>query len=123
MTFPTITYKFNGLEEAKSLAVVVEQKIAPLERLVSETAHVLCEVEFEKLTSQHHGRIFRVEANLNVNGDLFRAEATEESFEAAIDEVRNELDKELSRAKDKHVTLDKDAGRIVKQQLLNYERD
>lgn len=119
MAFPSITYKFNGIEEAKSLADVVEQKITPLERLVSETAHVLCEVEFEKLTSQNHGRIFRVEANVNVNGNLFRAEATEESFESAIDEVRDELDKELSRAKDKQLTLDKTAGRIVKEQLLN----
>lgn len=119
MTFPIITYKFNGIEEAKSLATVVEQKIAPLERLISETASVHIEVEFEKLTTQQHGRIFRVEANLSVDGVLHRAEATEESFESAIDEVRDELDQELSRAKDKQITRDKAAGREAKEQLLN----
>lgn len=119
MTFPIIAYKFNGLEEAKSLAAIVDQKIAPLERLISETASVHCEIEFEKLTTQQNGRIFRVEANLSVDGAFFRAEATEENFESAIDEVRNELDKELRRAKDKQVTLDKAAGREAKEQMLN----
>jgi putative sigma-54 modulation protein len=119
MAFPTITYKYNGLEEAKSLADIVEQKIAPLERLVGETANIHIEVEFEKLTAQQQGRIFRVEVNLSVDGTLYRAEATEESFESAIDEVRDELDKELSRAKDKQVTLDKAAGREAKEQLLS----
>lgn len=119
MTFPIITYKFNGIEEAKSLATVVEQKIAPLERLISETASTFCEIEFEKLTAQQNGRIFRVEANLSVDGTLYRAEATEENFESAIDVVRNELDKELSRAKDKQITLDRVAEREAKEQLLN----
>ena len=119
MTFPNITYKCNGIEEAKLLASVVEQKITPLERMISETASVHLEIEFEKLTTQQHGRIFRVEANLSVDGTLYRAEATEESFESAIDEVRNELDKELSRAKDKQITLERVAGREVKEQLLN----
>ncbi|MBP6923970.1 MAG: ribosome-associated translation inhibitor RaiA [Candidatus Pacebacteria bacterium] len=119
MTFPIITYKFNGLEEAKSLETIVDQKMAPLERLINETASTFCEVEFQKLTTQHNGRIFRVEANLSVDGVLYRAEATEENFESAIDEVRNELDKELSRAKDKHITLDRVAEREAKEQLQN----
>jgi ribosomal subunit interface protein len=119
MTFPTITYKFNGLEEAKSLSGILEQKFTSLEKLLGATENVQCEVEFEKVTAQQHGRIFRVETNLTVDGELFRAEATEESFEAAIDEVRDELDKELRRAKDKQVTLSKAAGREVKEQLLN----
>jgi ribosome-associated translation inhibitor RaiA len=50
---------------------------------------------------------------------LYRAEATENTFDGAIDKVRDELDAELSRAKDKQVTLDKDAGRELKAQLLN----
>jgi ribosomal subunit interface protein len=118
MSFPTITFKFNGLEEAKSLADVVEQKFTSLERFIGETASAHCEVEFEKQTAHQNGRIYRVETNLTVDGELFRAEAMEMSFAAAIDEVRNELDKELSRAKDKHVTLDKAAGRELKEKLL-----
>lgn len=118
MTFPTINYKFNGIEEAKSLADVVDQKIIPLGKFIDAEAAVLCEVEFEKTSAHQHGRMYRVEANLSVNGHLYRAEATEHTFEEAIDKVRDELDTELSRSKDKQVTLDKEAGREMKAQLL-----
>ncbi len=117
MTFPTINYKFNGIEEAKSLPVVVEQKFSPLAKLITEGGRVTCQVEFEKITSHQHGRIYRVEANLSVNGTLYRAEATELSFEGAIDKVRDELDSELSRSKDKQDTVQKRAGRIFKSLL------
>ncbi|MEN9920552.1 MAG: Sigma 54 modulation protein / ribosomal protein [Candidatus Parcubacteria bacterium] len=119
MTFPTINYKYNGIEEAKSLASVVDQKLESLHKFIPEDAAVVCEVEFEKLGGHVQGRIHRVEANLTVNGHLYRAEATENTFEEAIDVVRDELDTELSRAKDKQVTQDRSAGREVKEQLLN----
>ncbi len=118
MTFPAINYKFNGIEEAKSLAPVIDQKFAPLEKYYKPDTKIVCDVEFEKIGSHHNGRIFRVEANLTIDGQLHRAEATEESFEKAIDEVRDELDKTLRRTKDKEHTLDKDAGRELKDMLL-----
>ncbi len=117
MTFSTINYKYNSIEEAKSLATVVEQKFSTLEKFIGEKAVVICEVEFEKVASHQNGRVYRVEANLTINGDLYRAEATEESFEKAIDEVRHGLEQELRKAKDKHATLEKDAGRVAKEQL------
>lgn len=118
MTFPTINYKYNGIEEAKSLVDVVDEKLSPLGKFIGDETAAVCEVEFEKLGGHTHGRIHRVEANLSVGGHLFRAEATENTFEEAIDVVRDELDTELSRAKDKQVTLDKSAGRMAKEQML-----
>lgn len=118
MTFPTINYKYNSIEEAKSLAEVVDQKFASLDKFIGNNSTVTCEVEFEKVAAHQHGRFYRVEANLSVKGSLYRAEATEESFEKAIDEVRHGLEQELSKAKDKHHTLDKDSGRAMKEQML-----
>lgn len=118
MTFPTINYKYNSIEEAKSLAEVVDQKFVTLERFVGNNP-AACEVEFEKVAAHLHGRIYRVEANLSIKGELYRAEATEESFERAIDEVRHGLEQELSKAKDKHHTLEKDSGRAMKEQMLS----
>lgn len=119
MTFPTINYRFNGIEAAKSLAEVVDQKFEPLGKFISDAADVVCDVEFNKESSHLHGKVFQVEATLRVQGDIYRAEATEETFEKAIDVVRNELDHELSRAKDKQVTRDKSAGREAKEQMQN----
>lgn len=118
MTFPTINYKYNGLEEAQPLAAVVDQKFTAFMKYIHGNEAVTCDVEFEKVAPKQQGQVFRVEANLMIDGTLYRAEATEESFEKAIDEMRDELDKELRRAKDKQVSLDKQAGRSAKEQML-----
>ena len=114
-----INYKFNDLDEARTLSVVMDQKMAALEKYLSANSSATCEVEFEKIGNHQHGRIYRVEANISVDGTLFRAEATEDSFEKAIDEVRDELDKELRNAKDKRHTRDVAAGRAFKEQLAS----
>ena len=101
MTFPSINYKFNDLNEAQALTDIVEQKLASVEKYLRKGGSGTCDVEFSKVSAQQNGQIHRVEINLLVDGTLYRAEATEESFEKAIDEVRSELDKELRRAKEK----------------------
>jgi ribosomal subunit interface protein len=117
MAFPTITYKYNGIEEAKSLVGSIEQKFHSLGKFIAESSASTCEVEFEKISTHQSGRVHRLEVNLVVNGVLYRAEATENTFEEAIDKVRDELDEDLSRAKDKHTTLRKRAGRALKALL------
>lgn len=119
MTLPTINYKFNGIEAAKSLANVVDQKFSTLDKFIGESDNTVCDVEFEKVATHQHGRVYRVEVTLGVEGEIYRAEAVEETFEKAIDVVRNELDRDLGRAKDKQQTRDKNAGREIKEQLLN----
>lgn len=117
MTSFPIIYKYNNLAETKVLTQLVEQKLQTLKRFIAPDAIVRCEVEFEKVGVHQHGRIHRLEANLSVNGALYRAEATEESFEKAIDSVRAELDRELKTAKDKGDTLSRKAGRMFKNLL------
>ena len=117
MAFSNINFKFNGIEEAKLLVDVVEQRFNTLQKMVPDGAVVVCEVEFERVSAHQHGRIYRVETNLSIDGRLYRAEATENTFEEAIAKIRDELDYELSRAKDKQDTLHKRAGRALKKLL------
>lgn len=119
MEFPIINFKYNDLKEAVGLSDLVEQKMQSLTKFLSEDQSITCDVEFEKVAPQKSGQVHRLEVNLLVDGTLYRAESTEDSFEQAIDEVRNELDKELRRAKDKQVTMDKSAGRAAKEQMLD----
>ncbi|MCD5381126.1 MAG: HPF/RaiA family ribosome-associated protein [Candidatus Pacebacteria bacterium] len=118
MTFPVIKYKYNDVDDAKILAELVDQKMKSLEKFIHDGESVACEVEFSKVAPHNNGQIHQVTANLTVNGNAYRAEATEESFEKAVDEVRSELDKEMRRAKEKQVTLDKNAGREAKERML-----
>lgn len=118
MTFPTINYKFNDLPEAQALTEIVEQKCAALEKYLHGSGAIVCDVEFQKVAPKQNGQVHHLEVNLQIDGQLFRAEATEESFEKAIDKVRDELDGELRKAKEKQETKDKQAGRAAKEQLL-----
>ena len=121
MTFPIINYKFNDLNEAQALTEVLELKFTSLEKYLHDDEAIKCDVEFQRVAPQKNGSVFQVEVNLTVQGTLFRAVATEESFEKAIDEVRAELDKELRTAKEKQETKDKQAGREMKEQMLAGE--
>jgi len=119
MEFPIINFKYNNLQEAVALSDLMEQKMQTLTKFLKESQPITCDVEFEKVAPQKAGQVHRVEVNLMIDGTLFRAEATEDNFEMAIDEVRNELDKELRRAKGKQEALDKNAGRAAKEQMLD----
>ena len=118
MTFPTINFKFLHAEEMdRSMVDLLEQKFQSLDKYIGEETDVKCEVEFEKVAPSKNGEIFRVEANLWLHGKLYRAEATEISFEIAIDEVKSELDKELRRTNGKRDSLMKRGGRKIKEML------
>ncbi|MDA8596931.1 ribosome-associated translation inhibitor RaiA [Candidatus Pacebacteria bacterium] len=117
MTFPMISFKATSTEMDESLQQLVDQKFSSLDKFIGDETDVKCEVEFEKVAPHNSGEVHRVEANLWLHGTLYRAEATESSFEVAIDEVRDELDKELRRANDKRDTLVKDGGRKIKEMM------
>lgn len=118
MTFPTINYKYNDIENGEALTKITDQKLEPMGKLLPESASVTCEVEFQKIGAHQQGKIHRVEANLRVDGTLHRAEAVEESFEMAIDEVRDELNKKLRRTKDRDNSMVRKIGQRVKEQFF-----
>lgn len=117
MAFPMIQFKATNIDLEMAMQDLMEQKLQSLEKFLEDGQDLKCEVEFEKVTAQQSGNIHRVEVNLYRDGTLFRAEATEDSFEKAADEVRNELDKEMRRAGKKRDTMIKRGGRAIKDML------
>ena len=119
MTFPMISYKYNNLPEGDKLATIMDQKLEPLGKFIPEGASAVCEVEFEKINTQQQGPVHRAEINLRVDGVLHRAEAVDDSFELAIDEVRDELNKKLRRSKDKNQSVLRRARQRVKEKFFS----
>lgn len=118
MTFPSISTKATNIEITPKIERLIEQKIAPLGRFVGgHEGAVKCEVEIAKVAEHQSGKIYRAEVNLTIGGKLYRAEATEEQIEKAIDEVRDELKVELSKASDKRESLFKQGGRKIKEMM------
>lgn len=112
-----VDFNYNNHDEARSLTEVTEQKLATLGKFIAEDQSVICAAEFDRVAANQSGHIFHFAVNLEIDGDMYRAESTEDSFEAAVDEVRNELDKRLRRNKSRKDSLGKQAGRAIKRLL------
>ncbi len=117
MTFPRINTKATNITLTPQLEILLEQKFASLGKLLDDRVEARCEVELEKVTEHHSGKIYRAEVNLTVGGKLFRAEATEEQIEQAIDTARNELKHELQHVQGKRQSLWKRGHQKIKDMM------
>jgi len=80
----------------------LNEKLDTISKLVvvgDANAKVLCDIEIEKTQSKQHGPIWRAEMNLSFEGNTYRTEATAESINAALDEMKDEMTKRLGRDK------------------------
>ena len=117
MPIPEINFKATHIELEADHKNLVEEKFSSLEKFIGSETDVNCDVEFEKVTDQSAGRIYRVEANLYLSGKLYRTEATEDNFDKAIVRVRDELEKRLRRAAGKRESLMRVGHRKIKDML------
>lgn len=92
---------------------LVDAKFAKLAKLCDENAMLACEIE-ESIAAVRAGGRYRAEGNLSAGGKLYRAEATHETLEGAVDRVRDELMAELRKARGKDRGMLKRGGALVK---------
>lgn len=97
-----ITIQGIGLETTDAIRAQVEKKIQVLAKYLHADAAVV-EVEVGKTTGHHNkGQIFFCEAHLRVPGaTTIRAREEAEDLYAAIDEVQDELQRQLVDLKEK----------------------
>jgi len=87
------------------LKVFIEDKIGGLDHLIGNSDGQ-ARVEIGK-PSEHHrsGDIFSAEANLNLGGKLLRATCTHEDLRNAIVDVKDELQIQIKKFKEKRTDL------------------
>ncbi len=92
----------KNIEITQAIRDFVEEKIGGLEKVIGH-GEVSASVEIGK-PSKHHrsGEIFYAEANLKMGGNLLRAEAQRDDLYTAIVEVKDELQVQIKKFKDKH---------------------
>jgi len=117
MSLERITFKHTATDVRPQLEDIITEKLQTLERFLGGKSEVMCEVEFAKVAPKRNGSIYRVEVNITSAGQLHRAEATEETFERAIDVVRSELESELQRSRTKKQSLWRKGARKVKDMM------
>ena len=104
-----INIKATDLKLTSSLQGYIEEKIGSLEKIIPRlkindfsggTGKPAFEawVEIEKTTFHHHkGKIFRAECQIRLPGKSLRAESVKEELHLAIDEVKDELQRDIKR--------------------------
>src|SRR4051812_34300670 len=101
--------KAAGTTLTPSITDYIDRKlIGPISKHIDKNdTSAMADVEVGRTTRHHNTSedIFRAEINLHVGSMHLRAEATNQDLFAAIDEVKDEILRELHSSKQKKVTL------------------
>lgn len=94
--------KASGFEITPAIAEYAQEKIQHMEKfLASVQEPKRASIEVEKTTNHHNkGEIFRAEVMLELPGKMLRAEATHEELYAAIDAVKDILERQVVQYKE-----------------------
>jgi putative sigma-54 modulation protein len=115
-----IVIKTNNFALTDAIRNYSEKKIQNLEKFLASfnSDSILAEVELSRTTRHHkRGDVFRFEVNLTVNGKLLRSESEQDSIYAAIDDVYEELAREIRGDKTKQNALFRRIARSVKKKM------
>ena len=128
-----IIIKTKNLKLTKILEKYINGKINSLERFLSKEENFLvspvrlvkplsngvkARVEIEK-TALHHkkGPFFRAECQMQIPAKSIRAESVSENLYLAIDEVKDELQREIKKYKNKSIAKEKRRARVFKKEI------
>jgi len=114
------TIKATNISISPETSDYLEKKLSAIEKIISH-GELFCEIELGR-TTQHHtaGDIFRAEINCNLNGKDFRAVSEKESLNAAIDDVKDEVVREIKSHKSKQQTLLRRGGAKIKNMIKGF---
>jgi len=116
--------KATGIELTPAISDYCDKRFSAFDRFVSSLSPdaVKCEVEVGK-TTQHHksGDVFRAEVNLHIEGKNFYAVSEKDDLYAAIDEVKDEIVRQITADKDKTMTVMKKGALRIKEMLKGLD--
>lgn len=102
----------KNIELTEAIKSFVEEKIGVLQKLLPKTSSDLIQarVEVGKPSHHHHeGAVYYAEVNLKVGGKLMRANIEHEDLYTAIDRVRDEIERQIKKFKEKRLDLSRRA--------------
>jgi len=121
----TINIKATNTELTLAISSYVEEKVGGLDKFIvaEDPNSVLANVEIGMSTKHHNtGKIFRAEINLHMGGDYLRAVSEQEDLYAAIDDMRDQIAREITAHKNKKRDMFRRGGAVVKNLLRGLKR-
>ncbi len=121
----TINIKATNTELTPAISTYVEEKVLGLDKFIvaDDPESVLANVEIG-LNTKHHqsGKIYRAEINLHIGGKYIRAVSEQEDLYAAIDDMRDQVSREITSFRNKKRDLFRRGGAVVKDFLKGFKR-
>lgn len=115
-----IQFLATNLELTDSIKDYATKRIESMSQLTSENALVKFEIE-RKIPAQHKGEVYRAEVHITFDGKEVYADATNEDMYAAIDEVRDIVQSQLTKASEYKRDVNRKEARKAKEQFLRGE--
>lgn len=110
-----INIKATGFPITSAISDYVGKKVSSLEKFLGGASEILVNVEVGKTTKHHKsGDFFRAEIQIEANGNNYYASAEKDDLYAAIDEVRDEITRELTSRRKKATDLFRRGGAKIK---------
>lgn len=98
----------------------VHEKLGVIEKYLDTAGDktVLAEIEIGLRSKRHQkGDIYRAEINLSSNGRMYRAVTRSSTITEALDDLKDEITKQLRRNKDKKESMFLKGARQIKKML------
>src|SRR3989344_8085763 len=112
---PMVNIKATNFSLTPSIEDYVQKKVASLEKFLKNTESTLVNVEVGKTTRHHKsGDVFRAEIHIQAAGEEFYATIDKDDLYAAIDEVRDEVVREMTSSRKKALRLLRKGGQKIK---------
>ncbi|MEK7471455.1 MAG: ribosome-associated translation inhibitor RaiA [Patescibacteria group bacterium] len=122
-----INLQGKGIELTEAIKDYVLKRVTNLEKLLvnleKEKGEAMVNFEVVKTTNHHKaGEIFHASCILRIDGKKFFSENDHEDLYSAIDEVKENLFREISKNKDRRQTLFKRGASSIKKMLKGLSK-
>ncbi|MEK7071590.1 MAG: ribosome-associated translation inhibitor RaiA, partial [Patescibacteria group bacterium] len=122
-----INLKGTNMELTSAIYDYVLKRVTNLEKLLKKMedggGEAVISFEVSKSTNHHKsGAVFHSDCLIKIKGEEFYGSADEEDLYAAIDAVKENLFKEISKRKDRNQTLLYRGARSVKKMLKGLSK-
>ena len=112
-----IKIKGTNIDLTKNITDYVNKKLKGLSKFINSNDAVIY-VEVGKTTNHHkRGDVFKAEFNLEVLGDKFYSVSEKEDLYKAIDDVKEEISRQIKNSKNRKLTLYKRGASSIKKML------
>jgi len=110
-----INIKYTSVSSSDAITDYVNKRLAKIVKIIGNDPSIICDVELAKTTGhQNKGDIFRAEVHIVGPGKNLYASSEKIDLYTAIDDVRDEIRRELKSKKDKDVSAIRRGGARVK---------